>query len=329
MINRRTAAKLALLGPAALATGLHGTSVFGQTRQKVRIGLPTRVYWPSIPVHVAQELKFYEKAGLDAEITVFNAGTAGMEALAAGAVDFISYGPSSLGVARSKGVAAKVVAAGARTPNGCYVMVKANSPYKTMADLAGKKIGVTGFGSTTHQLAAWAIKRAKIDMTVLAVGGAGMTPYLMNGQVDAILAYSPLSYNLMNSGQARPLVDCGKEMEPCLPDSWVASEKLINERPQVVEATLNAIFSALRHVQQNKAYGTKFIQEYTQLDKAVCEMELERTIGPIATDGSFERSWFESARTLAELGGAKMDGLPPMDEWFTKRFVPVKPTITA
>lgn len=329
MINRRTLGKFALAGTAAITSGLGSHSAFGQSREKVRIGLPTRVYWPSIPVHVAQELKFYEKAGLDAEITVFNAGTAGMEALAAGAVDFISYGPSSLGVARSKGVAAKVVAAGSRTPNGCYVMVKADSPYKTMSDLAGKKIGVTGFGSTTHQLAAWAIKRAKIDMTVLAIGGAGMTPYLMNGQVDAILAYSPLSYNLMLSGQGRALVDCGKEMDACLPDSWVASEKLINERPQVVDATLRAIFGALRHVQQNKAYGTKFIQQWTQLDAKVCEMEWEKTIGPIATDGDFERSWFESSRTLAEMGGAKMEGLPPLDEWFTKRFVPLKSVISA
>jgi NitT/TauT family transport system substrate-binding protein len=327
-ITRRDITKIALLGSAATVLDGLAAPAIAQQKKLVRIGLPTRVYWTAVPVHLAKEKPFYEKAGLNAEITIFNTGTAAVEALVAGSLDFIAQGPATIAAARSKGVKAKVVAGGSLKADGCYVMVKADSPYQKMSDLDGKKIGITGFGATTHQLALWAAESAKIKLNAVSIGGSGMIPYLMSGQVDAILGFSPLSYSLLLSKQARPLFDCGKDMPAALPDSWVASEQFIQEKPEVLDATLKALFGALRYAQSDKTFTVDWLQKYTQLDRAVCEMEFDRTLVPKPTDGNLEREWFEVSRKLAELSGTKPETLPPIDEWFTKQFVPLKEVIT-
>ncbi|HEV8261531.1 MAG TPA: ABC transporter substrate-binding protein, partial [Burkholderiales bacterium] len=195
--NRRTFAKMLWLCGAGLA--LNGSVVFAQGRQKVRIGLPTRVYWPAIPVHVAQDLKLYEKEGLDAEITIYNSGGAAMEAVAAGACDIISASPASVAAARVRGVKAMIVASGMQTPTGFYVLVKEGSAIRTLKDLEGKRLGITATGSTTDFLALWVMEKSGAKITRVAVGGGALVPNLLNGQLDAIVAFPPLGYSLLVS----------------------------------------------------------------------------------------------------------------------------------
>jgi NitT/TauT family transport system substrate-binding protein len=306
---------------------LNGSVVFAQGRQKVRIGLPTRVYWPAIPVHVAQDLKLYEKEGLDAEITIYNSGGAAMEAVAAGACDIISASPASVAAARVRGVKAMIVASGMQTPTGFYVLVKEGSAIRTLKDLEGKRLGITATGSTTDFLALWVMEKSGAKITRVAVGGGALVPNLLNGQLDAIVAFPPLGYSLLVSKEARILLDYGKEMEPSMPDTWVAAEDAINKRPQVVEATLRAIFGALKHLQTNRDYGVRFVQNYTQLPSAVAVMEYERTLLPLAADGALKRDWVENSMRLARLAGAT--SLPPVNDIFTERFAPLKRVTSA
>jgi len=327
MNGSRRAFNRYVLASGVLST-LGGTTLtaLGQAKEKVRIGLPTRVYWPAIPVHVAQNLKLYEKEGLDAEITIYNSGGAAMEALAAGASDIISAGPASVAAARARGVKAKIVAAGMQEPAGFYILVKEGSPIRTPQDLEGKKLGITAPNSTTDFLALWVMEKSKTKMTKVAVGGGALVPNLLNGQLDAIVAYPPLGYSLLVSKEARVLMDLGKEMEPSLPDTWVAAEDAIAKRPQVIEATLRAIFGGLQYLQKNREYGVKFVQTYAQLPPAVAAMEYEKTLLPLPADGKLKEEWVETSMRLARLAGATT--LPPVREMYTERFTPLKRVTT-
>lgn len=314
------------LAGGTLAVTLGAGSLFAQGRQKVRIGLPTRVYWPSMPVHVAQDLKLYDKENLDAEITIYNSGGAAMEALAAGAADIIVNAPANVAFARQKGVKAVIVAAGMQTPAGWYLLVKEGSPIRSLKHLDGKKLGITSPGSLSDYLALWAIDKGGIKVTKVPVGGGGLVPNLLNGQLDAVVIYPPLAYSLLVSKEARVLVDFGKEMEPTVPDTWVASEAAVTNRPEVVEATLRAIFGGLQYMKKNRGYAVKFIQTFAQLTPEVSVMEYEKTLLPLSDDGVIKREWMANSMRMTRLGGAT--SVPPLNELYTDRFAPLKRVTT-
>src|SRR5665213_697727 len=55
--------------------------------ETVRIGLPTKTYWPTTVAEAAKAQKLFEKEGITAEITIYRGGADCFEALAAGAAD--------------------------------------------------------------------------------------------------------------------------------------------------------------------------------------------------------------------------------------------------
>src|ERR1700722_20076210 len=52
--------------------------------ETVRIGLPTKTYWPTTVAEAAVHQKLFEKEGITAELTIYRGGAECFEALAAG-----------------------------------------------------------------------------------------------------------------------------------------------------------------------------------------------------------------------------------------------------
>src|SRR5579863_5703189 len=109
----------------------------------VRIGLPTKTYWPTIVAETALRQKLFDKEGIRAELTIFRSGGEAFEGLAAGAADVILDPPSLVATGRTKGIAAKLVAGGALAYYGWHLMVPATSKITDAAALDGKKVGIT------------------------------------------------------------------------------------------------------------------------------------------------------------------------------------------
>src|SRR6478735_1825257 len=116
--------RAALAGVAAV--GLPRVAI-GQARQKVRIGVPTKTYWPTIVCETALRQKLFDKEGVDCELTIYRGGAEGFEALAAGAADVIVHASSAVAVGLKKGINARVVANGANGYYGWYLVVKTDS----------------------------------------------------------------------------------------------------------------------------------------------------------------------------------------------------------
>src|ERR1700737_3076104 len=131
-------------------------SIAGASAQTtVKIGLAVPNYGPFAPIYAADELGYFRDAGLKPEITAYRGGPAAQEALAAGAADIINFFPPGVALAVKKGIKEKVVGLGSAKPDGWHIMVLANSPYHAIADLAGKKIGITAKGPQTASLSFW------------------------------------------------------------------------------------------------------------------------------------------------------------------------------
>lgn len=299
------------------------TSAFGD-QPTIRIGLSTRFYGPVLPTYVAESLKLYEKYGIKAEITAYKGGAAAMEALAAGAADLINYFPPGVALAYNRGVKSKIVSAGTSKPKGWWIMVKSDSPIKSAKDLAGKKIGCTSVGSTTFFFAKWtAEKFGGVQAEYVPVGGGGLVPNLLQGSLDAITAFPALSYKLLVSGDGRTLVDLGKEMPENLPDVWVATQKLIDENPDLLRQALKALYAALKHLKENRDYAVKYIKDFNDYELKVAELEYENTIMGLSDDGMIKKEWLENSLDLAKLAGTEQE-LPPVERIYTEDFVPIK-----
>ena len=69
--------------------------------ETIRIGLPTKTYWPTTVAETAVKQKLFEKEGITAELTIYRSGAETFEAMAAGAADVILDPPSLVSAATS------------------------------------------------------------------------------------------------------------------------------------------------------------------------------------------------------------------------------------
>jgi len=298
-----------------------GSSPYAFAEQPVRIG-GTGNYGPVLPVVAAQKLGLFKQLGVKVTFTTFSSGAAGMEGLAAKEVDLINYFPPGLALAKRSGVKARVVGAGTLTPRGWYVMVRNDSPLKTVKDLAGKKLGISGAGSTTDFFGLWAASQSGGKVTRIPVGGQGLIPNMKSGNVDAIVAYPPLSYTIMLSKEGRSLVDFGKEMPINLPDVWVASDDIIKKKPDELRKALVGIYSAIVYMQAHPQWSIDFIHGETGMSKEIAAEEYKNTIKGLSANGALKKEWVAESLKLATLAGIK--DIPPVDDMFTTEFVPVQ-----
>jgi len=310
-----------LVGGAA--TALMPRVALAQGQQVVRIGVPTKTYWPTIVAETAIRQKLFEREGIKAELTIYRSGAEGFEAIAAGAADLVLNSSSSVAAGLLKGVNVRCVANGANGYYGWYLVVKADSKITKVAELAGKKVGITSAGSGTDILARWTLAEHKLDFTRVPLGGGGLVPNLLTGNIDATVLYSPLTYKVIDEKVARPLLDYGAEVPPHSTGSWIASDKIIKERPQVVQKALNAIYGGLAFLcaDANRAAAVKLIAEIDEIPESIAARELDGNIKKLSVTGEIKLEWMERALDMARLIGMK--DLAPVKEIFLTQFKPV------
>lgn len=294
-----------------------------QGRVKVRIGTPTKTYFPTVIVETAIKQKLFDKEGIDAELTVYRSGAEGFEALAAGAADVVYNSTMSVAGGRRKGVNVMCVANGANGYYGWQLVVKTDSPIKDVAGCAGKKVGITSAGSGTDILARWTLNTHKIDFTRVPVGGGGLVPNLLTGNLDAAVLYSPLTFQMVQKKQARTLINFGTEVPAHSTGSWIATDKIIKDNPTAVQKTLNAIYGGLGWLRApgNRDEVIKFFANINDIPESVAAAELDENIMKLSTNGEYRPEWVERALEMAKLVG--MTDLAPAKDIYTTQFKPV------
>ncbi len=140
--------------------------------------------------------------------------------------------------------------------------------------------------------------------------------------VDASILNPPMPFKVFPAGEARPLVNLQEEMPPNLPSAIVATDQLIEQRPQAVAAYLKGYYEAVRYMRQNRDYSIDYLMNYTKQDRAVEEREYDEVIMKMSEDGNIEPQWMQDSLELATLGTGMT--LPPLDQMYTSRFIPVK-----
>lgn len=319
-------ATLAIAGFVAMPAAT-STQVSAQQKTKVQIGVPTRAYWPTVVVESALRNKLFEKEGITAELTIYKGGAEELEGLAAGAADMILITPFLVSVGRTKGIGAKMVGAGNQDYAGWHMMVPPKSKIAKVEDLNGKNVAITSTGGGADLLALYTQQARKVQFTRVSVGGGGIVPSLTSGNVDAVVVFPPLSYNLLKSGEAKSLVDFSKEVPLHQAGGWVTTEKNIRERPEVVQKTLNALYGGLAYLVANRDFAIKLIAEIDDIPPDIAAVEYENGIKTLPAKPEITVDKVAAAFELNKLLGAT--GLIAPAEVFTDQFfsktVPTKP----
>jgi NitT/TauT family transport system substrate-binding protein len=218
----------------------------------------------------------------------------------------------------------KVVANASMGSFGWQLMVLAKSPLD-VKDLNGKKVAITSAGSGSDLLALWTIQEKKITFTRVPVGGGGLVPNLLAGNVDAAVVYSPLSFQIAKSGEARTILDYAKDAPPNLTAGWITPDKYAQEKPHMVQKTLNALYGALAFMRGNKDTTVKLIADLYEIPADIAALEYDNTIMKLEIDGSMSAphtlQQLQLALELAKLGGMK--DLAPAEEILSTQFTPV------
>jgi NitT/TauT family transport system substrate-binding protein len=316
----RTRRAVVLGGSAALS---FPAIVLGQAKPVVRIGVPTKTYFPTIIAETAIRQKLFDKEGVECQLTIYRSGAEGFEAIAAGAADLIYNSSSSVAAGLMKGVKTKCVANGGLGYYGWHMVVKPESPIKKLSELAGKKVGITSAGSGSDILARWTLADQKIEFTRVPLGGGGLVPNLLTGNVDATVLYSPLTYQVMQAKQARSIGDFGELVPPHSTGSWIAHDRIITERPQALQKALNALYGGLAFLRapQNRAAAVKIIAEIDEIPEPIAAAELDGNIAKLSTNGEFRKEWMDRSLEMARLIGMK--DLAPVEQSYVSSFKPV------
>ncbi|MDO9413852.1 MAG: ABC transporter substrate-binding protein [Pseudolabrys sp.] len=293
-------------------------------QEKVRVALPTKTYYPTIVAETALRQKLFEKEGISAELTVYRGGAEAFEAVAAGAADLTLGSTAIVAAGIRKGVKTKAISGAGLGYNGWFLMVKADSKIKDVSELEGKKVGITSAGSASDILARWTLAEKKAKFTAVPLGGGGLVPNLLSGNVDAIVLYSPLSFKVLQDKSVRTLIDYGTEVPQHLSGVWIAPDKLIDEKPAVIQKINNALFGAMIWLQANRPEAIKIIAEIDEIPPAIAEAELDGNILKLSATGEMKPEWIQRGLDMAKLVG--MTDLAPAADIYTDKFkaVPTK-----
>ncbi|GJH31533.1 ABC transporter substrate-binding protein [Paraburkholderia hospita] len=263
-----------LAGGAALAgASLVGSPLaFAQSKletSKVSIAVGGKNLFYYLPLTIAERSNFFKDEGLDIEISDFAGGSQALKAAVGGSADVVSGAFEHTLLLQAKNQYFREFVLQGRAPQIVLaVSKKTMANYKTIADLKGKKIGVTAPGSSTSIMASFVLAKAGLtakDVSFIGVGaGAGAIAALQSGQIDALANLDPVMTKLERSGEIRIVSDTrtlsdtrtvfgGNMPAGCL----YASQSFISKNPNTTQALTNAMVRALKWLQT--ATGTELI----------------------------------------------------------------------
>lgn len=166
-----------------------GSAKLGHIR--LVLGGPPSTSLALVPFGVAQQMGFWEKQGLDVEVTGLAGQATAAQQLVAGQTQVATVGPETYlqAVSSDKPIGIKAFYTWVRKATWTIV-VPEDSPVQTLADLKGKSIGVAQIGKSDGKVAQQLIGQAAgispDDVKLLPIGnGASAMQALKKGQVAA------------------------------------------------------------------------------------------------------------------------------------------------
>ena len=337
--------KKALL-KGVVATAL--TLAFGATAQaaeKITIlvgGIEKILY---LPIKLADQLGYFKDEGIEVDLVSVQAGSVSDTGLLSGSAQVAvgAYDQPLHLQAQGKFVTS-IVQLSASPQEVLLVSSAQAGKIKTPADLKGKVIGVTGFGSLTQFLSQDVLVRAGLkasDASFLAAGaGNAFISLMQQGRIDAGMTSEPTVSLLLDKKDAQILVDMrtpaqaraalgGDYPGSCV---YVSADWLQSHKP-TAQKIANAITHALQFVASHSAteIADKMPPAYYNGNKPLYVEALANSIGSFTPDGKMPA---DGPKTVLDvltrfgpgMANVKIDLSKSYTNELVSKVVPLKPS---
>ena len=327
--------RLVLLGATTLAApAFLRAQALEKPKLTIAVGGKNLLYY--LPLTIAESLGYFKAEGLDVTIVDFAGGSKALQAVVGGSADVVSGAFEHTLLMQPKGIRLRAFALQGRAPQIVLGINPKTMPgFKSVADLKGKKIGVTAPGSSTQILANFVLAKAGLkpaDVSFIGVGaGTGAVAAMRAGQVDAISNLDPVITLLQRSGDlkivsdTRIVAEADKAFGGPMPAGCLyAPQAFVDRNPATVQALANAIVRADRWIAAaGPADIVKAVPEsYLLGDRAVYIDAFLASKGALSPDGLIPEAGAATAlRALQSVDDTLKGGKFDLGAAWTNEFV--------
>jgi ABC-type nitrate/sulfonate/bicarbonate transport system substrate-binding protein len=211
---------------------------------------------------IAKEAKLYEKYGMEAELVLLRGSGQSAQAIIGGS---ILGAPCTLTTVMGANLSGADLVTVAHTVSGVQSKLYVRPEIKSPADLRGKRVAVSGFGSLGDFLERYIIKKHGLDpvkdVIMLAIGAQpDRLQALYNGAVDAADLSHPADVQAERKGY-RMLWDAKQEVS--YPSMSIVTRKkhTIDDRDGVMRM-VKAHVEGIHVLKTNKEFALKVLGKY-------------------------------------------------------------------
>ncbi len=320
-MSRRGVVGGALAAPIVILSGRRAFAL-----DKIRFGKSVPNSFAFSTAEIGTDAKIWAQENIELAVSAFRGDAQMQQALTAGAVD-ISVGSGPGMGFRAKGVPAIGVAAMYGPPSNLALTVLARSPIKTVADLKGKRIGVTTLGSLTEWLTRKLSQQQGWGHDGIQVMPLGAVPARLaameRGELDGMVIESATGFELEEQGKGRNVLLFGDIEKHFYTHVIFATDEMIEKRPELLRRFLRGWFKTVAFMKANKDFAVKSGAKVVQVRESIVSKVFDTQIGGFSTDGAWDLQAIDVIRnSLKDLG--ILDFVPEAKVIYNDKFVPVK-----
>jgi NitT/TauT family transport system substrate-binding protein len=227
---------------------------------------PVRINWTAVTgaqsgMFMAHQEGLFKKHSLDVELIHIPSSSRGIQAILAGEIAFSFMDGSNATQATLKGANITLIAAGT---NRQVFSLMAKPEFKRIADLKGKKIGITRIGSSTHTSALYALTSAGLKASDYQLLPLLEVPNIFTalaaGQIDAGVMSPPTNARAKKGGFVE-LMNIAKEGPEFVSVAIGTSRNYIKANEDIVRRVVRAYAEGVQVFKNNKAASLRMIQK--------------------------------------------------------------------
>jgi NitT/TauT family transport system substrate-binding protein len=225
---------------------------------KMRVA--TGGYSPSIPPYLTYAVPFLQKQDIEIEDIRMSSGSLSGQALSAGDVKLLlTTGAIALQANMAGGEMVIIAGVTHKLP---YQII-ARPEIKTAADLKGKRVGISRFGSSSEWVIRLALAKLGLDpdrdFAMVQAGGQGeRLAAMQSNAIQATQLAPPISNNAVQKLGMRELMDVSK-LDISYPlQSIITTRSFIKSNRPLLKRFLTAFTTALHHYQADPQSGIAF-----------------------------------------------------------------------
>jgi ABC-type nitrate/sulfonate/bicarbonate transport system substrate-binding protein len=252
--------------------------------QKITINYASRT-GTTWPLYIAKEAGYFQKYGLDVDIS-FAVHPAAIAMVISGEAVMTNYPLEQALLAGSKG--GSLVILGSPFRKSLFALM-ADKSVGSVRDLRGKRIGVSQIGDAPYNYAVgllgkFGLTPRDVEWVPIGTDVNGRAAALIGGRVDATMITAPVYFKLEEKGY-KSLANTSDYDDIYAPTVYLFRKSTIAANPKLPELLIKAHTEAIKRFYEDKDFALKSYVKYTPEDLT----ELSRVYDRYAKTNTFER----------------------------------------